>query len=111
MNIGVLIEQITPLYNNYKRNKKDISAVKALEIMWDIGEILSSYIKKENIAPHTLFWSVYGKSEGIKNIPQKSYITREFQNRCYRIRKIFNSVIQIDRRNGADNFLKFLTLA
>jgi len=57
--------------------------------MWDIGELLREYIESEDIAPHALFWSIYGNAEGKKNIEKKSYITREFQGRCYRIRKIF----------------------
>ena len=89
MSINILIQQITPLYNKYRNNKNNISGTEALEIMWDIGDILKKYIEQNNIAPHNLFWSVYGNAEGTKNIKKKSYITREFQNRCHRIKRIF----------------------
>ncbi|MFH1546422.1 MAG: hypothetical protein ABIE14_03530 [Patescibacteria group bacterium] len=95
MNIALLIQTITPLYNQYVQNRNIISGTVALEIMWDIGDILKNFIKENKIAPHALFWKVYGKSEGTKNIVQKSYITREFQNRCHRIRNIFQSKSQI----------------
>lgn len=95
MNINALIQQITPLYNKYRSNKSNISGTEALEIMWDIGDVLRKYIERNNIAPHNLFWSVYGNAEGTKNIEKKSYITREFQNRCHRIRRIFGKKEQI----------------
>lgn len=95
MNINALIQQITPLYNEYRSNKSNLSGTEALEIMWEIGNLLKGYIEQNNIAPHTLFWSIYGNAEGTKNIEQKSYITREFQNRCHRIRRIFSAKEQI----------------
>lgn len=97
MSINILIQQITPLYNKYRDNKDNISGTEALEIMWSIGDILKKYIEQNNIAPHALFWSVYGNAEGRKNIKKKSYITREFQNRCHRIRRIFGSKEQISK--------------
>lgn len=95
MNINALIQQITPLYNEYRSNKSNLSGTEALEIMWEIGDLLKGYIEQNNIAPHNLFWSIYGNAEGTKNIEQKSYITREFQNRCHRIRRIFGAKEQI----------------
>lgn len=95
MSINVLIQQITPLYNEYRSNKSNLSGTKALKIMWEIGDLLKGYIEQNNIAPHNLFWSIYGNAEGKKNIEQKSYITREFQNRCHRIRRIFVAKEQI----------------
>ena len=86
-----LINSITPLYNIYKENSSILTGTQALEIMWEIGELLNKYIKKNKIKPHALFRDIYGKSENSENIIQKSYITREFQGRCYRIRTIFNS--------------------
>src|SRR3989304_6943433 len=56
---------------------------------------MKKYIDQNNIAPHALVWSVYGNAEGKKNIEKKSYITREFQNRCHRIRRIFGVKEQI----------------
>lgn len=107
MSINILIQQITPLYNTYRSNKNNISGTEALEIMWDIGDILKKYIEQNNIAPHNLFWSVYGNAEGTKNIEKRSYITREFQNRCHRIRRIFNSKEQI--RKDFPNLKSFTT--
>ncbi len=91
-----IIKQISPLYNLYIGNKLKLSGTESLKIMWDIGEILKTYIKRLNIKPHNLYRKIYGKSEGNKNIVQKSYITREFQGRCYRIRNIFNSKSEIE---------------
>lgn len=95
MSINILIQQITPLYNKYRDNKDNISGTEALEIMWELGDILKNYIEQNKIAPHALFWSVYGNAEGSKNVKKKSYITREFQNRCHRIRRIFGVKEQI----------------
>jgi hypothetical protein len=95
MSINALIQQITPLYNEYRSNKSNLSGTEALEIMWEIGDFLKEYIEQNKIAPHNLFWSVYGNAEGTKNIAPKSYITREFQSRCHRIRKIFINKEQI----------------
>lgn len=97
MDIHFLIEAITPLYNQYKKQGKTISGTNALEIMWEIGDILKNFVKNNNIAPHNLYRLVYGKSEGTENIDQKSYISREFQGRCYRIREIFFSKDQIKK--------------
>lgn len=97
MSVNVLIQQIAPLYNKYRENKDSISGAEAIAIMWDIGDILQKYIDQNNIAPHALFWSVYGNAEGSKNIEKRSYITREFQNRCHRIRRIFGSKEQIGK--------------
>ena len=95
MNTNTLIQQITPLYNAYRSNKSTLSGTEALEIMWEIGDLLRAYIEQNNIAPHNLFWSIYGNAEGTTNIGKRSYITREFQNRCHRIRRIFANKEQI----------------
>ena len=92
-----IIGEITPLYNQYANNKNDLSGADSLKIMWDIGEIINDYIEKLNIPPHRLYREIYGKSEGNENIAQISYITREFQGRCVRIRKIFNTHQEIDK--------------
>jgi len=97
MNKNKLIEQITPLYNYYKDNSKDISGTEALEIMWEIGNFLKKFIDDSDIRPHKLYREIYGKSEGTTNITQRSYITREFQGRCYRIRNIFADIVNIKR--------------
>jgi len=95
MDERTLIESITPLYNLYKSNKDKLLPVESLEIMWDIGALLEKFIKTHKIKPHSLYRKIYGKSEGNENISQKSYITREFQGRCFRIRKIFTDKGQI----------------
>lgn len=92
-----LIEKITPLYNQYKKEGNNISGVESLIIMWDIGDLLGLYIKEHNVPPHNLYRDIYGKSEGSSNTSQKSYITREFQGRCYRIRNIFSDHEQIEK--------------
>ncbi len=95
MDVSHLIQQITPSYNFYKKNKNKSSATTCIEIMWDIGDTIKIFSEKYEIAPYGLFREVYGKSEGRKNTTQKSYITREFQARCYRIRNIFNTKNEI----------------
>ncbi len=90
-----LINQITPLYNRYKTGKDKISGTEALLIMWDIGESLKRYLQNNKIKPHTLYRDIYGKSEGQTNIAQKSYITREFLGRCFRIREMFKNKEEI----------------
>jgi hypothetical protein len=84
-----LIETITPLYNVFKSSKDHLSPCELIEVMWEIGASLKIYIKECGIRPHTLFRDIYGKSEGKINIAQKSYITREFLGRCFRVRNMF----------------------
>lgn len=105
-NIGDLIKKIAPLYNKYKQNKNTLTGTEALEIMWDIGNEIKIYIDSNEIAPHKLFREIYGKSEGTKNIIKKSYITREFQGRCYRIRNIFKN--RNDIKTKLPNLKKFI---
>jgi len=97
MNINQLIKDITPLYNKYKTTSKIISGNESLEIMWDIGDFLKQFINSHDIAPHKLYREVYGKSEGKANISRNTWITREFQGRCYRIHNIFSSKGDIDK--------------
>ena len=89
MEIDTLIEKIIPLYNLYRSQSNQIIGVEALKIMWDIGDLLKGYLDENDIAPHALYRQIYGKGEGTKNVVQKSYITREFLSRSYRIRNIF----------------------
>jgi len=89
MIISDLIENITPFYNNYKSNKNNLTGSDSLIIMWDIGNVINNYISINNVSPHNLYREIYGKSEHSNNITQKSYLTREFLSRCYRIFKIF----------------------
>ena len=88
--LAEIINKITPFYNNYLKNKRDLNPYQSIEIMWEMGGALFDFINQENIKPHSLYRMIYGKSEGTSDIEQKSYITREFQGRCVRIRKIFN---------------------
>mgnify|MGYP003978942775 CR=1 FL=1 len=90
VDIGKIIKKLIPLYVEFKNNKSE-HGLEPLEIAWDIGNILKSSIEKYNIAPHSLYRKIYGLSEGNKNIIKNSYIPREFQGRCYRIRNIFSS--------------------
>lgn len=91
LNLQELIKEISPLYNTYKKSSRSINGTDALCIMWEIGDILNKVVTQLDIAPHNLYREIYGKSEGKNNITQKSYITREFLGRSYRIRHIFNS--------------------
>lgn len=91
MKISELIENITPLYNMYKSNKNDLSGSDSIIIMWDIGNIIDKYISINKVSPHNLYREIYGKSEQSNNIAQKSYLTREFLSRCYRIFKMFEN--------------------
>lgn len=91
MKISELLSNITPLYNNYKSNKSKISATDSIIIMWDIGSFIENYINVSKVSPHNLYREIYGKSETTSNISQKSYITREFLSRSYRIYKMFES--------------------
>ncbi len=95
MEITNLIKKITPLYNEFKENRYIYKPFILIEFMWEIGEILKNYVKANNITPNSLFRAIYGKSENVTNITQKSYISRDFQNRCLRIRNMFSDKKQI----------------
>lgn len=88
-NIWELIQKITPLYNSYTQNSTTIKGTDALEIVWEIWEILAEYLKNNKVAPHNLYRQIYWKWEWTTNIKQNSYITREFLWRSFRIYKIF----------------------
>tara|TARA_Y100001970_G_C14179215_1_gene828831 strand:+ start:808 stop:1683 length:876 start_codon:yes stop_codon:yes gene_type:complete len=107
-NLSSLIESITPFYNSYKQNKNTLHPKESIKIMWDLGNILNTYIVKKNLKPHNLYREIYGKSESNTNIQQKSYIPREFQGKCVRIYKIFENKNKIDEilpnLNSATNF-------
>lgn len=108
INLQELIKEISPLYNSYKNSSKNISGLEALYIMWDIGDILKLKINELNIAPHNLYRKIYGKAEGQNDITQKSYITREFLGRAYRIRNIFKDKESIKKElPNLKNFISF----
>lgn len=87
-----IISEITPHYIQYKNETKPVECIVK---MWEIGKILDYYIKETGVKPHTLFRDLYGKSETSINIQQKSYISREFQGRCYRVFHMFSSIEEI----------------
>jgi len=97
INIQEIIKEISPLYNSYKQSSRKIKGTDALYIMWDIGNILKQNINASNMAPHSLYRKIYGKAEGKSDITQKSYITREFLGRAYRIRNIFKNKEEIKK--------------
>jgi len=108
INLQQLISKISPLYNFYKQSNRNIIGTEALQIMWDIGDILKKEIETFNIAPHNLYRKIYGKAEGQKDITQKSYITREFLGRAYRIRNIFKEKEKIKKTlPNLKNFISF----
>lgn len=86
-----LIREITPSYNSYQAGRKSLTPVELVALMWDIGEALEKYLSEHKTAPHALYREIYGKSEGTKNVKQRSYITREFLGRSYRVKHIFSS--------------------
>ncbi|MDD3014036.1 MAG: hypothetical protein PHC34_10075 [Candidatus Gastranaerophilales bacterium] len=105
MTIKELINNIIPYYNKYRQNKNDITGTEAVEILWFIGDFLKQYIEEKNVAPHALYRQIYGKSEGEQNVAQKSYITRDFLSRSYRVRNIFPE--NNDIKKYLPNLLKF----
>lgn len=107
MNLDTLIKEITPLYNSYKENTKTIKGTDAVKTMWEIGDCIKRYLEKNNTAPHTLYRQIYGKSEGTTNTEQRSYLTREFLGRSYRIRNMFSSIKEIEGK--FPNLQRFLT--
>ena len=98
MTINYLIKKITPFYNEYKSKQKSLSGTQALQIIWDVGDILKKFLdRKKGLAPRTLYHQIYGKSEGNVDIVQKSYITRDFLDRAYRVRRIFKKKNEIQK--------------
>lgn len=95
--VSDIITRITPLYNHYRRSKKTLKAYESIELMWDIGEILTHYVKKSKLSPHNLWRKIYGRSEGSTDNTKKSYITREFLGRCYRIYNMFEEKNEISK--------------
>lgn len=104
MNNMHIISEITPYYIQYKKETKPVECIVK---MWEIGKILDYYIRETGIKPHTLFRDLYGKSETSTNTQQKSYISREFQGRCYRVFHMFSSTEEI--RENLQN-LKSITI-
>jgi hypothetical protein len=107
MDIDSLIKDITPLYNLYKENSGNISGAEALKIMWEIGDLIRQFLEKNDVAPHSLYREIYGKSEGTENTVRKSYITREFLGRSFRIRNIFDTKDSIESK--LPNLKRFTT--
>lgn len=108
INLQKLISEISPFYNLYKQSSRNIIGTEALQIMWDIGDLLKKEIEVSGIAPHNLYRKIYGKAEGQKDITQKSYITREFLGRAYRIRNIFGKKEDIKKiLPNLKNFISF----
>lgn len=108
MELKELIEKITPFYNQYRKNQKILNGAEALDIIWEVGDLLKKYLSNHDIAPDALYRKIYGKSEQATNVEQKSYITREFLSRSYRIRKIFINKSKIkEELPGLQRFRQF----
>ena len=87
-----LIDQITPHNNRYRDLvKSSEGGTEVLVLMWEVGDMIESFIKQFDIKPHNLYWQIYGKAEGLKT----SYITRDFLSYCFRIKKYFPKVEDI----------------
>ena len=106
MGLDLLIQKITPLFNNYKENNNQFNGTQAIELMWEVGDLLNNYIVENMIAPHSLFRTIYGNAEGTTNIVRRSYISREFQTRSHRIRRIFRQKEEIN--NLFPNLKKYI---
>jgi len=89
-----LIEKITPLNNAYRDlTREKESGRKILTLMWQVGDLIESFVMRHEIKPHALYWQIYGKAEGLKN----SYITRDFLSYCLRIKKYFLDIKDVGR--------------
>lgn len=97
MDIGQLIKEITPHYNKYRKNQQHLNGAQALDIIWEVGDLLKIYLFENEIAPRSLYDQIYGKSERNFNISQKSYITRDFLDRAFRVRRIFKEKKDINK--------------
>ena len=97
MDIKNLIIDLTPLYNEYQKNRETNTPVEQIILMWKIGDILKNFIDQNDIAPHALYREIYGKSESSSNVSQRSYMTREFLGRSYRVRNMFKTQAEIKR--------------
>ncbi|MFH0892425.1 MAG: hypothetical protein V1867_06635 [Candidatus Falkowbacteria bacterium] len=91
MNLQELIKNITPYYNDYRKRKDAIKGYEGIELYWEVGDLIAKYLSENLVAPDALYRQIYGKSERQGNVSQKSYITRDFLSRAYRIRNIFES--------------------
>jgi hypothetical protein len=97
MDIKNLIIELTPLYNEYRKNRETNTPVQQIILMWKIGDILKNFIDQNDIAPHALYREIYGKSESSSNVSQRSYMTREFLGRSYRVRNMFKTQKEIKK--------------
>lgn len=97
MNIASLLQSITPIYNSYQKGQGLLSPTELISLMWDMGEEIEKFVNDQQVAPHSLYREIYGKAEGLKNIKQRSYITREFLGRSYRVKKIFKTRSEIKK--------------
>jgi hypothetical protein len=93
--INKLIDQINPIYNEYRENRSHIAPNLSICLMYDIGDFLNKYLSQNDIKPHNLYRKIYGRSEGSFDNTKKSYITREFLGRCFRIRNMFSDKEEI----------------
>lgn len=99
MTLNDLIKEIIPYYNFHRKNQSHLYGTEALENIWEVGDLIKKYLyEHEDIAPHALYREIYGKSEQNKDITQKSYITRDFLDRAYRVRRIFTKKQEIKKR-------------
>ncbi len=89
--INKLIDQITPIYNEYRENKDNLPPNSSICLMYDIGGYIKEYLDNNDVKPHNLYRKIYGRSEGSFDNTKKSYITREFLGRCYRVKNMFSN--------------------
>lgn len=98
MSTESLIQAITPTYNAYQKGVGTLLPTELLLLMWDVGSAIEKHVELYHVPPHALYRQIYGKSEGAKNIKQRSYIAREFLSRSYRVKRMFKVKAEIKKQ-------------
>jgi hypothetical protein len=85
-----IIESLAPL-NNELRNEKE--PLKKIEKMWEMGQIINSYMFQCKVKLHDLLIQLYDPHSTVK----VSNVTRDLGSYCYRIFKYFKTKEDIKR--------------
>jgi hypothetical protein len=96
-----LIDEIGPLNNEFRFST---SAIKKIEILWDIGKKIDNYLLEYDLKLHELLYKIYDPYSTIK----QSYITRDLGSYSYRIYKYFEKKEDIrDMLRGLKSYSLF----
>lgn len=96
-----LIDVVGPLNNIYRTSTNPIEQI---EVLWEIGEILDSYMNKYDLTLHELLYMIYDPYSTVK----KSYITRDLGSYSYRIYKYYPKKSEIqDKLQGLQSYSVF----